>query len=80
MKMTKGELLTDMAETHRLEMSPYVYRLFYKVADELDELEADNAKLRELCASLYEFSMSEYPDGTELNFAYRIRELGIEVE
>lgn len=41
--------------------------------------ELENAKLRELCASLYEFAMSEYPDGTELNFADRLRELGIEV-
>ena len=39
----------------------------------------ENAKLRELCASLYEFAMSEYPDGTELNFADRMRELGVEV-
>ena len=40
----------------------------------------ENAKLRELCASLYEFAMSEYPDGTELNFADRMRELGVEVD
>lgn len=38
----------------------------------------ENAKLRELCASLYEFAMSEYPDGTELNFADRMRELGVD--
>lgn len=43
------------------------------------DLEAENAELRELCASLYEFAMSEYPDGTELNFADRLRELGVEV-
>ena len=42
------------------------------------EKEIENAKLRELCASLYEFSMSEYPDSTELNFADRMRELGVE--
>lgn len=41
--------------------------------------EVENTKLRELCASLYEFAMSEYPDGTELNFADRIRELGVEL-
>ena len=41
--------------------------------------ELENANLRELCASLYEFAMSEYPDGTELNFADRLRELGVEV-
>lgn len=43
------------------------------------ELRDENARLRELCASLYEFAMSEYPDGTELNFADRIRKLGVEV-
>lgn len=41
------------------------------------EKEIENAKLRELCASLYEFSMSEYPDGTELNFADRMFELRV---
>ena len=49
------------------------------VAD-LQEALDENARLRELCASLYEFSMSEYPDGTELNFADRMRELGVEVD
>lgn len=39
--------------------------------------EVENAKLRELCASLYEFAVSEYPDGAELNFADRMRELGV---
>ena len=47
--------------------------------DRACKAEAENAKLRELCASLYEFAMSEYPDGTELNFADRMRELGAEV-
>ena len=46
----------------------------------INEYVAENEKLRELCASLYEFSMSEYPDGTELNFADRMRELGVEVD
>jgi hypothetical protein len=41
--------------------------------------QADNAKLWELCVSMYEFSMSEYPDGTELNYADRMRELGVDV-
>ena len=51
-------------------------RMWHECAD---ALRCKNAKLRELCASLYEFAMSEYPDGTELNFADRTRELGIEV-
>ena len=41
------------------------------------EKEIENAKLRELCASLYEFAVSEYPDGAELNFADLMRELGV---
>lgn len=49
-------------------------------SERMDLLEAENAKLRELCVSLYEFAMSEYPDGTELNFADRLRELGVEVD
>lgn len=46
-------------------------------AQAITSLRVENSKLRELCASLYEFSMSEYPDGVELNFADRMRELGI---
>ena len=42
-------------------------------------LEAENAKLRELVLDFYKFSFDEYPDSTELNFADRLRELGIEV-
>lgn len=38
------------------------------------------AKLRKLCSALYEFAYDEYPDGAELNFADRMRELGVEVE
>lgn len=49
-------------------------------SERMDLLEAENAKLRKLCVSLYEFAMSEYPDGTELNFADRLRELGVEVD
>ena len=45
--------------------------------DPMSDLQRENAELRELCASLYEFAMSEYPDGTELNFADRLRELGV---
>lgn len=38
----------------------------------------ENAKLRELCSALYEFAYDEYPDSAELNFADRMRELGVE--
>lgn len=46
----------------------------------IKRLKNENAELRELCASLYEFAYDEYPDGTELSFADRMRELRIEVE
>ena len=45
----------------------------------IEQLEDENAKLRELCSALYEFAYDEYPDSAELNFADRMRELGIEV-
>jgi len=45
-------------------------------SSELVASKLENAKLRELCADLYEFAMDEYPDGAELNFANRMRELG----
>lgn len=43
------------------------------------KLETKNAKLRELCSALYKFAYDEYPDSAELNFADRMRELGLEV-
>lgn len=46
---------------------------------DLEQAKAENAKLRELCSSLYEFAYDEYPDSAELNFADRLRELGVEV-
>lgn len=49
-------------------------------SDEADSLRNENARLRALCADLYEFAMSEYPEGTEISFADSMRELGIEVD
>ena len=46
---------------------------------EYEKVVSENAKLRKLVQSLYRFSFDEYPDGTELNFANRLRELGVEV-
>lgn len=46
----------------------------------VDELCVENEKLRRLVQRLYGFSFDEYPDGTELNFADELRELGIEVD
>lgn len=40
----------------------------------------ENAKMRKLCASLYGYAHDENPEGTELNFAEDMREMGIEVD
>lgn len=42
--------------------------------------EAENAKLRELCADIYEMAYHEYPSAFEAAFADRMRELGVEVD
>ena len=59
---------------------PELRDAIYGMVDENEKLKLENAKLRELVQSLYRFSFDEYPDGTELNFADRLRKLGIEVE
>ena len=64
MKMSKGELLTESAETHRLEMSPHIYRLLYETAVELDRLEAENAKLRELLGDALKTLFHKRLDGS----------------
>ena len=46
----------------------------------IGSIEAENAKLRDLCSALYEFAYDEYPDSAELNFADRMRELRIGVD
>ena len=43
------------------------------------ELELENAKLRELCADIYEMAYHEYPSAFEAAFSGRMRELGVEV-
>ena len=45
-----------------------------------EDLDAENAKLRNLAQRLYGFAYDEYPDSAELNFADELRELGIEVK
>ena len=42
------------------------------------ELELENAKLRELCADIYEMAYHEYPSAFEAAFSGRMRELGID--
>lgn len=45
-----------------------------------EELESENARLRELCKNLYDFVWFEAPTITELNFAVNMEELGIEIK
>ena len=47
---------------------------------EMNLLQSDNAKLRELCADIYEMAYHEYPSAFEVAFADRMRELGVEVD
>lgn len=57
-----------------------VHRAHDLAIDRITEIQRiENAKLRTLCLALYEFAYDEYPDGTELNFADCMDELGIEV-
>ena len=44
------------------------------------QLEVENAKLRELCADIYEMAYHEYPSAFEATFAGRMRDLGVEVD
>ena len=44
------------------------------------DLQAENAKLRELVRDLYEMAYPECPSAFEAAFADRMRELGIEVD
>lgn len=46
---------------------------------EVDRLQTENAKLRELVRDLYEMAYPEFPSAFEAEFADRMRELGIEV-
>lgn len=60
-------------------MNESIDDLVREVTSYVTALQAENTKLRELCSALYEFSYDEYPDSAELNFADRLRELGVEV-
>ena len=44
------------------------------------DLQAENAKLRELLSELYESAWLEYPSAFEHTFGERLRKLGIEVD
>lgn len=54
-------------------------RLDYVVL-KTSELQAENAKLRELVRDLYEMAYPECPSAFEAAFAARMRELGVEVD
>ena len=47
---------------------------------EIDALQTENEKLRELVQRLYGSYYIEYPDAAEREFAGELRELGIEVD
>ena len=69
------ELMYDRAHVHAIQhMTEDELRI--TAANALDE----NRKLRALCAALYGFAYDEHPDGAELNFVDRMRELGVEVD
>ena len=44
----------------------------------IDQLKADNARLRELVQDMYEMAYPEYPSAFDAAFADRMRELGVE--
>lgn len=46
----------------------------------IDQLEAENARLRELVRDLYEMAYPEYPSAFDAAFADRMRELGVMCE
>ena len=46
---------------------------------EIDALQTENEKLRELVQRLYGSYYIEYPDSAEREFAGELRELGVEV-
>lgn len=46
----------------------------------IDEIQAENVKLRELVKDLYESAWLEYPSAFESTFLERIKGLGIEVD
>jgi hypothetical protein len=54
----------------------------YEVIDKgaYRKLLAENAKLRELCADIYEMAYYEYPSAFEAAFSGRMRDLGVEVD
>lgn len=73
------ELRDDLhrANAENASLQEYIRRR--KVQQDYIKLYGDNIKLRNMCAMLYDFAHDENPDGTELDFADKLRMLGIEV-
>ena len=71
-------MLASMAESIEAENAALRTQLA-DVTESMGRVEERCARLRELCSALYEFAYDEYPDSAELNFADRLRELGVEV-
>ena len=72
--------LRSMAESVGLAV-PQAATLMMGAADAIDDLAAENAKLRELCADLYA-EMITYSNAPNYNvsvWAPKLRELGVEV-
>jgi len=53
---------------------------FERCNADLDRLEAENKKLRDLVRDLYAAAWYEYPSAFEATYAKRLKELGIEVD
>lgn len=53
---------------------------FERCNTDLDRLEDENAKLRELARELYEDAFMEYPSHFDKTYLSRLVELGVEVE
>lgn len=69
-------------ENEKLREERDMYRDLVGMMDHPDlnvQLQAENEKLRELLAELYESAWLEHPSAFEHTYAERLRELGVEV-
>lgn len=64
MKQTRSERLTDNAETFMAKMPKCIYDMLYETADYIDELEEENAKLRELLGDALKTLFHKRLDGS----------------
>ena len=80
------EIIEHVINANMLNMPYYVYSELFDAVDglgvEIENLQAENAKLRERCADLYA-EMITYSDAPNYNasvWAPKLRELGVEVD